>query len=168
MQTPHNNSAPECAGGCGFYGSAATDGYCSVCYKQRLEAASSTGKTPTPATAPAPAATPVGESTEESAPTEQNRPATDTSLSTQPAAVTQRTADPTTQPAAVNQSDKTRCYQCNKRVGLLGFKCRCGAICCRPHLHAEEHNCTFDYQSLNKQVLEIRNPKVITEKLDRF
>lgn len=66
------------------------------------------------------------------------------------------------------QEDKTKCYTCKRRLGLLGFNCRCGAVCCSTHLHAEKHQCPFDYQSLARKVLESRNPKVITEKFDRL
>lgn len=39
-----------------------------------------------------------------------------------------------------------RCEQCNKKVGLMGQKCKCDKLFCISHLHAEEHNCMFDYK----------------------
>lgn len=65
-------------------------------------------------------------------------------------------------------TSNSRCHKCNKRLGLLGFSCRCGGIFCRPHLHAEEHACSFDYQQLGRQTIQSRNPKVVSAKVDRF
>jgi hypothetical protein len=39
-----------------------------------------------------------------------------------------------------------RCEQCRKKLGLQEYKCKCGKIFCITHLHAEEHNCRFNYR----------------------
>ena len=41
-----------------------------------------------------------------------------------------------------------KCFICNKKVGLLGFTCKCDKdkLYCSLHRYAEEHNCTFDYK----------------------
>lgn len=48
------------------------------------------------------------------------------------------------------QKDTTRCFSCKKKVGLLGFKCRCNFIFCSGHRHAGDHNCEFDYKAMQK------------------
>jgi hypothetical protein len=40
----------------------------------------------------------------------------------------------------------TRCEQCKKKLGIIEYKCKCEKLFCISHLHAEEHNCTFDYK----------------------
>ncbi len=47
-----------------------------------------------------------------------------------------------------------RCEQCNKKLGLTEYKCKCGRIFCITHLHAEEHRCTYDYKSEGKAHLK--------------
>ena len=51
----------------------------------------------------------------------------------------------------------TRCEQCRKKLGICEYKCKCGKLLCISHLHAEEHNCTYDYKTeglvlLKKQI----------------
>ena len=40
-----------------------------------------------------------------------------------------------------------RCEQCNKKLGIYDYKCRCGKILCITHLHAQFHDCKFDYKA---------------------
>lgn len=178
--------APKCAGGCGFYGSPTTENYCSVCYKRRLSSmgansvnAPSAKSSPTPTASearPSVSTVELSQATITTMPNEAGgtsaaqegaitNPATTAVVEAGPAESNQAKSAPASE---VTQQDPSRCYKCNKRVGLLAFKCRCGAIFCRPHLHAEEHGCTFDYQSMARQTLESRNPKIVTEKLDRI
>lgn len=51
------------------------------------------------------------------------------------------------------QTDLSKCWSCKKRVGLLGFKCKCDYTYCSKHRHASDHNCTFDYLTANKEQL---------------
>ena len=46
---------------------------------------------------------------------------------------------------------------CRKKLGISEYKCKCGKLFCITHLHAEEHNCTYDYKTegqtqLKKQI----------------
>ena len=40
-----------------------------------------------------------------------------------------------------------RCEQCNKKLGINDYKCRCGKILCIKHLQAQFHDCKFDYKT---------------------
>jgi hypothetical protein len=63
----------------------------------------------------------------------------------------------------------TRCEFCKKKLGVMEYKCKCGKLFCITHLHAEAHNCTYDYkqegQELLKKQMEI-GPLV--SKIERF
>ncbi|XP_010669036.2 zinc finger A20 and AN1 domain-containing stress-associated protein 12-like [Beta vulgaris subsp. vulgaris] len=52
-------------------------------------------------------------------------------------------------------STRTRCDACKKRVGLIGFKCRCGGVYCGLHRYANEHSCAVDniHKALEREAL---------------
>ena len=51
---------------------------------------------------------------------------------------------------------KKRCLVCNKKVGLLGFKCRCDGVFCAVHRSEGAHDCSFNFASMGNQVLAER------------
>lgn len=69
---------------------------------------------------------------------------------------------------APKQKDSSRCFSCNKKVGLLGFHCRCELVFCGLHRNAEDHNCTFDYKAQHKAKLESQNPQIKSDKVTRI
>jgi AN1-type zinc finger protein 5/6 len=66
------------------------------------------------------------------------------------------------------QANRNRCFCCNKKVGLLGFECRCGFVFCSSHRHATDHSCTFDYASFDRERLAKANQKVEAAKVDKL
>lgn len=44
------------------------------------------------------------------------------------------------------QENTSNCWSCNKKVGILGFKCECEYIYCKSHRHFSDHNCDYDYK----------------------
>lgn len=48
----------------------------------------------------------------------------------------------------------TRCEQCKKKLGVMEYKCKCGKVFCITHLHAEEHNCTYDYKKEGHELIK--------------
>lgn len=60
---------------------------------------------------------------------------------------------------------RTSCNVCRKRVGVLGFDCKCGKIFCGAHRYHDKHNCTYDYASSAKEQLVKDNPCVKPLKL---
>lgn len=65
------------------------------------------------------------------------------------------------------QKNTNRCFSCNKRVGLTGFKCRCDYVFCGAHRLPEEHKCDFDYKTTGREQLSKNNPLVVPSKLNR-
>lgn len=86
------------------------------------------------------------------------------------------TAVPTTAASASSGDDEAkpvqlntnRCFDCNKKVGLTGFKCRCGYVYCATHRYAEKHNCFFDYKTAGRQTLANNNPVIASAKVNKF
>jgi len=69
---------------------------------------------------------------------------------------------------AKQQTNTSRCWRCNKKVGLLGFQCRCGFFFCGDHRYADSHDCAFDYKTFEREQLSKANQKVVAEKLHKI
>ena len=61
-----------------------------------------------------------------------------------------------------------RCSTCKKRVGLTGFKCRCGNLFCTSHHYSDKHDCPFNYRTAARDAIAKANPIVKAEKLDKI
>ena len=61
-----------------------------------------------------------------------------------------------------------RCLTCRKRVGLTGFKCRCGSTFCGSHRYPERHGCGFDFKMMGRKEIAQANPLIRAEKLRRI
>ena len=62
----------------------------------------------------------------------------------------------------------SRCFRCRKRVGLTGFKCRCGDLFCGDHRYSDKHGCSFDYKTAGREAISRENPVVRAAKIVRF
>ncbi|XP_023004678.1 zinc finger A20 and AN1 domain-containing stress-associated protein 5-like [Cucurbita maxima] len=60
-----------------------------------------------------------------------------------------------------------RCSGCRKRVGLTGFRCRCGDLFCAEHRYSDRHDCSFDYKSAGREAIARENPVVKAAKIVR-
>jgi hypothetical protein len=72
------------------------------------------------------------------------------------------------EPEQPAQPNRGRCFTCSKKVGLLGFECRCGYVFCSGHRHAQDHTCSFDYAAFDRERLAKANPLVAGSKLDKL
>ena len=66
------------------------------------------------------------------------------------------------------QQGPNRCNACQKRVGLMGFGCKCGSIFCAAHRYSDKHDCPFDYRTAARSAIAKANPVVKAEKLDKI
>ncbi|WOL16101.1 hypothetical protein Cni_G24883 [Canna indica] len=58
-----------------------------------------------------------------------------------------------------------RCSSCRKKVGLTGFRCRCGYLFCASHRHSDTHDCSFDYKAAGREQIAKANPLIRAAKI---
>lgn len=61
-----------------------------------------------------------------------------------------------------------RCSGCRRKVGLTGFRCRCGELFCAQHRYSDRHDCSFDYKAAGREAIERGNPIVKAAKIVRI
>jgi len=128
----------KCVNKCGFYGAKQWDGMCSVCFAR-------TGGTKRAAPA---------------------QPARLWRKKFRRAMVKLQCARAFMSAPRLRQKNKTRCWQCNKKVGITGIDCRCGFIFCGTHRYAAEHNCQFDHKGRHQEKLRKANQQIVAKKFD--
>ena len=167
----------ECKGGCGFFGSSQLGFFCSLCFKKthgeeefkrrtlqaekkdHNSAAKSGGTTQKDAAAP-PSSITAPKREEEGAPTKTDAKAADGAEGTQATAAVEQiehlaaeankgamAKDEVGVEPACKKLAPSRCVSCKKKVGLLGFHCRCGGTFCEKHRYSDKHDCSFDYKT---------------------
>lgn len=172
QQSPEGHTL--CRNNCGFFGSSSTRNLCSKCFRDLMmkEAQASS------ATAAVEQSFAAGSSMEEEVPlsrpdacVQKSRAQISTavagasSLSIQLEAACSSSSS--LWPPGENPNPK-RCFSCRKRIGLTGFKCRCGNTFCGVHRYAEKHSCSFDFKSAGREALARANPVVKASKIDKL
>jgi len=140
-------SADLCANGCGFFGAPASGGMCSVCWKKTMSkraVENSTTATPKACVETAEAESSNNDVSVDVAVAVAASPAVDGSGSAAGAKLVQK--------------NKSRCWECKKKVGLTAIECRCGYVFCSNHRYADQHACTFDFKAADRAELARRNP----------
>lgn len=67
------------------------------------------------------------------------------------------------------KSIRIRCAECKKRLNITNtYTCRCEKTFCSAHRYSELHNCTYDYKSEGRKLLEQSNPLVTAPKLPKI
>nr|GMD38219.1 zinc finger A20 and AN1 domain-containing stress-associated protein 5 [Ipomoea batatas] len=58
-----------------------------------------------------------------------------------------------------------RCSGCRRKVGLTGFRCRCGELFCGEHRYSDRHDCSYDYKAAGRDAIARENPVVKAAKI---
>ncbi|KAJ4893461.1 Zinc finger A20 and AN1 domain-containing stress-associated protein 5 [Raphanus sativus] len=68
-------------------------------------------------------------------------------------------------PVKREQQTVNRCSGCRKKVGLTGFRCRCGDLFCSEHRYSDRHDCSYDYKTAGREAIARENPVVKAAKM---
>ncbi|XP_010465038.2 PREDICTED: zinc finger A20 and AN1 domain-containing stress-associated protein 5-like [Camelina sativa] len=68
-------------------------------------------------------------------------------------------------PVKRDQQIVNRCSGCRKKVGLTGFRCRCGELFCSEHRYSGRHDCSYDYKTAGREAIARENPVVKAAKM---
>jgi len=168
METDETGCQPPegpilCSNNCGFFGSATTMNLCSQCYRDVL------AKQAKAAEAAAAISAVHSQAAKERL---QEIIISDVgSTSSQPVTVQVTTSSNDVKAPTLGEQlpqKPNRCFSCNKRVGLTGFKCRCGGLFCSLHRYNDKHDCSFDYKAAARDAISKANPVIKADKIDKI
>lgn len=76
---------------------------------------------------------------------------------------------PPVTPPRRGRKQKPKCAYCSKRIKLVNTHvCRCDRIFCTQHRLPETHECTYDFKTEGRKLIEMANPLVASHRLPKI
>lgn len=168
-----HESITPCVNNCGVTGNPATNNMCQKCFNATSSTSTSS---PSPSsssvTSSVAGAIKFGEKSPRSSSSKRLSPERTTDqaeirrdLKEYEVRVTSSTLFSAPVTAAVVKREVNRCSGCRRKVGLTGFRCRCGELFCGEHRYSDRHDCSYDYKSAGREAITRENPVVKAAKL---
>ncbi|GLT60717.1 hypothetical protein SLA2020_334730 [Shorea laevis] len=169
-----------CVNNCGVTGNPATKNMCQKCFNATTATTSSSSSSSPSSTANAASGGAVagGASVMKFSVEPSSRSATSRSLKirSDPGSATTTTSSSSQSSSLDNSGVEeallmvekkvvNRCSGCRKRVGLTGFRCRCGELFCAEHRYSDRHDCSYDYKAAGREAIARENPVVKAAKI---
>ena len=81
---------------------------------------------------------------------------------------TEPTTEPSTEPEPMVKPQKPRCAHCTKRLKMteLTMTCKCTKQFCFKHMNPHSHECSYDYVSYRRKIIEEHNPKMCIQDIE--
>lgn len=57
---------------------------------------------------------------------------------------------------------------CQKKIRLTDFACKCANIYCKMHRLPEQHRCTYDYREFGLKAKQIEELRCVSDKLQKI
>lgn len=150
-----------CVNNCGLTGNSAMNNMCQKCFN-------STTSTSSSSVASAAGAIKFGEKSPRSSSSKRSSPerTTDRAETSRDLKddVKEETLSTAT-PASLAKRQVNRCSGCRRKVGLTGFRCRCGDLFCAEHRYSDRHDCSYDYKAAGREAIARENPVVKAAKI---
>jgi hypothetical protein len=86
----------------------------------------------------------------------------------QPQTLIQKSDETETQPEPIKQTNHSNCWNCDKKIGIRGFPCKCRYTFCKSHRMPEDHDCEFDHKQEGKNKLKDLNCVVQNDKVEKI
>lgn len=166
-----------CVAGCGFYGNPTNGNLCSKCARQKK----AQNESPTPNVnvdekkekdeplvinqSPVPSATIEKNETTPSVTVQNESKKAEVKAPTPPGTLVTCEVITPEKEIKTPKKKKNRCAKCRKKVGMLGFTCRCELLFCASCRHADQHACTFDYKTKDRARLTRENQVVQNDRV---